>query len=279
MLWRWGFNLGPTLAHRRRPASATSEVARILVELQSEGVATSSIDALPSARPAFDALRAMVPDNDSTGRSGVDEEGPISLLGNLPRLSHTHPSLALTMAPELLAVADGFFGLSVQVVECKLWRSVPISGEPSGAQLWHRDRPADRRMLKCFVYLNDVGPEGGPFGYIPGTQPGGALHDIAPAATPSSYVPRVDDDAMAACVPREAWRIATGPSGTIVFANTAGYHRGGFVERGTRLALMCHYGSQAAWQRKRFEVIEPNDALDRELGFRLGRRRLPLIAK
>jgi hypothetical protein len=98
-------------------------------------------------------------------------------------------------------------------------------------------------------------------------------------ATPSSYVPRVEEEAMDTCVPREQWRTITGPAGTVVFADTAGYHRGGFVERGTRLALMCHYGSQAAWQRRRFEILEPAGALDREIGFRLGRHRLPLSAK
>lgn len=268
LAWRWGFNLGPTIDHRRRRSTACGEVDDIVDAVRRDGIAISTIDALPSTRAPFEAVAESI-----ARRPDVPQDEPASLLGAFPQLGWDDPALALATASDITRVADIYFGLTTRVLECKVWRTCASESEPSGSQLWHRDRPADRRMLKCFVYLTDVRADNGPFSFVPGTHALGARASLTPTSTPSRYVPRTTDDEMARWAPRETWRIATGPAGTVVFADTSGLHRGGWVTSGQRTAFMAHFGSQAAWQKPRFALVgaAPSDSL---LSYRVGRGRV-----
>jgi hypothetical protein len=63
---------------------------------------------------------------------------------------------------------------------------------------------------------------------------------------------------MAAVVPPSEWLTAAGPAGTLLFADTTGWHKGGSARTGDRLLYTCLFGSQAGDKRRR---LRPNPEL------------------
>ena len=51
---------------------------------------------------------------------------------------------------------------------------------------------------------------------------------------------------MAEVVPAERWVKGTGPRGTLIFADTRGYHKGGLARERDRLLYTCQFLSKAA---------------------------------
>ena len=57
---------------------------------------------------------------------------------------------------------------------------------------------------------------------------------------------------MAVVVPPEKWLKATGPKGTIVFADTSGYHKGGLARERDRLMYVCMFTSPSSQSKELF---------------------------
>lgn len=51
---------------------------------------------------------------------------------------------------------------------------------------------------------------------------------------------------MNASIPKEGWITATGPKGTVVLADTRGYHKGGLVREHDRIVYVCTFTSKAS---------------------------------
>ena len=145
----------------------------------------------------------------------------------------------------LLDVANAYLRLWAKLSYVDLWYTAqqPASDERVASQNWHVDFD-DKHLLKAFVYLSDVGPEQGPFEYVPGSQPGGQHHGVRP------WVPmgfgRVDDADVAKSVPPDEIATFTGPRGTLILCNTSGLHRGGFATAGPRVLATATYCSPAS---------------------------------
>ena len=115
----------------------------------------------------------------------------------------------------------------------------PTPGDARHSQLWHRD-PEDVRQIKVFIYLTDVDEQNGPFCYIPRSQPFGSKASIDPEC---SNPKRITDAEMSRAIPQSAWVSCTGPAGTMILADTVGFHRGGRVMTGTRVLINLTYTS------------------------------------
>ena len=109
-------------------------------------------------------------------------------------------------------------------------------------------------ILKVFVYLSDVSEENGPFVYAPGTHLLGQVRRN-PEFSLDGGVARTTDTQMDAIVSRKDWVSCCGPAGTIVLADTHGYHRGGLVRAGERLLYTCMFTSPSC-PRRYFKVSE-----------------------
>ena len=59
---------------------------------------------------------------------------------------------------------------------------------------------------------------------------------------------------MAAMIPKPAWVSATGPPLTSFITDTSGYHKGGAVQHGHRVALILHYTSGKPLRPRRFQI-------------------------
>lgn len=155
------------------------------------------------------------------------------------------PWLRLAADRRMLDIANAYHGLLSKLEYVDLWYTPPVpEGTPRRvSQNWHRDFN-DRHLLKAFIYLVDVDEGTGPFEHIPGTEPGGAHSHVWPWRPLGVNYPPLDEfEPWAADLPV---RTFTGPKGTMLFCNTAGFHRGGFATGKPRVLATFTYDSAAA---------------------------------
>jgi hypothetical protein len=137
------------------------------------------------------------------------------------------PAARQLLRERRLAEAGGLYlGADPMIMSVVLWKSFAWDSADSGsAQQFHYD--GDRSaFVKMFVYLTDVDATGGAHTYVPGShreKPKELLHGG-----------RLTDEEIARHYPRETWEVITGPKGTVFFADTQGFHKGGKVEHGAR---------------------------------------------
>ena len=286
--WRYVDNLGPVLAHRRERRPLTGEEARVIAELNRNGIAMTSVAALLNDASCFSSLESAAAEIE---RMGADEIAAarqaancadgwktylLELLGKTPLLDAQSVCARFALQPEILRIANAYYGMRTRLRTYNVWRNFPSSSAPRNSQLWHRD-PEDRYVLKLFVYLDDVDRGCGPIAYAAGSHPKGGLKR-APAFTKTAEdkAKRSDDAQMAEVVPPERWIEGIGPKGTMVFADTRGYHKGGQATERERLLYMCMFTSKASRYPEAFtrpEEIPPAYGLNAEQIFALTARK------
>jgi phytanoyl-CoA dioxygenase PhyH len=270
LTWRL-FNLGPTLSYRRSGQRPVGESARVLADLERDGVAVSSVSALlgddaplvEMQQAAAELERAKADELGAARRSAAargdvgQKTYLVELLGSIPTADPCSPWARIALHPHVRGVANGYFRMLTQVRDYNVWRNIRTDSPLRESQLWHRDWREDHYVLKAFVYLEDVDEGRGPFTYIPGTHVRGSRR-VEPVTAMEGTNRRATDDQMADVVPRSEWLAATGPAGTLLFADTTGWHKGGSARTGDRLLYTCLFGSQAGDKRRR---LRPNPEL------------------
>src|SRR5262245_28830806 len=118
------------------------------------------------------------------------------------------PLLRLALDKKLLEIVSLYLGMWPQLRAIGAWLNFPSSDQAKHSQLWHRD-PEDMKLLKVFIYLEDVDTDCGPFSYIPKTHPFGLRSAVNPHhADPK----RITDDEMRVAIPAKDWLACTGPA-------------------------------------------------------------------
>jgi len=255
--WRYGFNLKSTLAYfleHPGPVNLTGEAARVLGELNRNGLATTSVDRLLNDGSLFAEMCRDVEQREAGLAAELERARVLAnhdteslktfifkLLGERPALDPQSVYARFALQPEVLRIANAYFGMYTQLRYYNVWHTLASQSVARESQLWHRDRE-DHLILKLFLYFSDVDEGAGPFTYAPGTH-----HKGANRRTPEFFIEnnvrRTSDEQMAAVVPREKWVKATGKKGTILFADTAGYHKGGLARERDRLMYTCMFTS------------------------------------
>jgi hypothetical protein len=263
LTWRYAYNLAPTLNHQRKDAPLTGESARILRDLNRDGIAVSSVAALLGSDSPYPELLKAVARLESdkageieTARASANDETTgkktflLEYLGRNPVLDPSSVYARLAVKTPLLQIANAYLGMFTRLRYYNIWHTFATQSKPRESQLWHRDRE-DLYILKVFIYLKDVDLGAGPFTYAPGTHRKGAVTQ-EPEYFLEGRVKRTEDDHMAAVLPRDRWKIANGPAGTIIFADTNGYHRGGLARTSDRVMYTCMYTSKASQSEEFF---------------------------
>ena len=145
----------------------------------------------------------------------------------------------------MLDVANSYLGLWSKLEYVDVWYSRPQPEEADrvSSQRWHRDFN-DRRLVKTFLYLVDVDEGAGPFQYVPRSAPGGTRGDLWPwRPLGENYPPEAELERQ---LDGDGARVFTGPKGTLLFCNTAGFHRGGFATLRPRVLATATYSSPAS---------------------------------
>ena len=278
--WRYVDNLRPSIAYRLSAARpAPGEMARVADELARNGISITSAGAL-GASALFEELSREVDRFEreqaatiADARRDADIPGKkktfiYELLGSRPTLDPQSIFVRFAVQPAFLHIANDYFGMFTHLRFYNVWHTFTTTVEARRSQLWHRD-PEDWQILKVFVYLSDVDEGAGPFTYAPGTHPRGKVRTRPESFREQGHgAERSTDEQMAAVVPPDRWVTAVGAKGTVIFADTKGYHRGGLARDRDRIMYNCMYvspGSKAdeLFQRDRVasEMLPREQAL------------------
>jgi hypothetical protein len=256
----------------------------VFAALNRDGVAMTSADALFGAYSPYDELCNAVELSKSSqtaqiakAREDADDASAVGkktfmveYLGRYPTLDPLSVYARLALNKNVLGVANAYLGMHSRLRYYNIWHTLPTQIAPRESQLWHRDRE-DHLIVKVFVYLSDVDESGGPFTYAPGTHPKGHLRREA-AYFLEGTVKRSTDAQMCEVMSAEKWFKGIGPKGTIIFADTRGYHKGGLARKHARLMYTAMFTSFAS-QSEEFMVRQHDFELpaDREQAFALAR--------
>lgn len=176
------------------------------------------------------------------------------------------------------ALAARYMGMIPRFIGNSFWHTYPApTEERMHSQLWHRDYN-DRLLVKIFLYLNGVEEKNGPFEYFSGTHGRGPLGRIFNRTGPDGIRVYPDDKEMqeflrpipliklheveeskrhgsqAPWAGKPSRILGTGPAGTLIFADTFGLHRGGYVQEGHRNLIMTTFSTNTNVHKPHFEV-------------------------
>lgn len=257
--WHYTFNLAATLAYKLRRDRLSGESARVLEELDRWGLAVSSVDRLLGQGSCYEELRATVHASEQAlekqiaeAREAADGPGAIGkktymfmLLGPRPALDLESVYGRFALQEPVREIANAYFGMCTSLRYFNVWHTVPTLAAARESQLWHRD-PEDRQILKVFVNLSDVDDGAGPLTYAAGTHVKGTVRGEPRYIVEADGSRRSDDSQMAEVVPSEQWVRGVGPSGTMIFADTRGYHKGGLARERDRILYVCQFTSPSS---------------------------------
>ncbi len=130
-------------------------------------------------------------------------------------------------------LADHYLETKGHISYLMLNRTNPVrKGSPwVASQRWHRDAD-DRQVLRLFIYLNDVDETSGPFMYIRGSQCGGRNWKKFPQHPPLGKYLAND---VAQHFNKNDVVVCAGKAGTLILADAAGLHRGGYATEKERI--------------------------------------------
>lgn len=257
--WRFRKNGKAAAAWRKQGERVQGALEQqMLEELRRDGLTRTSLDALLGDGQLFAELeqevgRLLAVQKDAIDQARVKAGEKTSKksylyepLGPDPVFDPLSVYGRISLAPAILRVVNQYFGMFTELRYLGLWLNLPTDAPAQRSQLWHRDRE-DRKILKAFLYLSDVTPGSGALIYAPGTHKDGPVRAEPYAFKEKGHGNwRSEDEHMAAVVPPERWITCTAPKGTLVLADTAGYHRGGLAREGDRLLLTFMFVSGSA---------------------------------
>jgi hypothetical protein len=161
-------------------------------------------------------------------------------------ISSIAPNLyQLILNSELASVAAHYFGLTPTLTSFKLWRSHSNKGLAGrvASQNWHRDFN-EFRMLRVFVYFNDVSLKTGAGQYIRGSHYAGDSYNLLQYSEESGTY--ATEEEVSNFFTPDRIVTAEGSAGTLVFMDTAGLHRGGYhLVESERLVALITYSTGA----------------------------------
>jgi len=258
--WKYLANLGPYLVHNRLKEPMNNFQEELVESLKRDGIAITSVNNILEDPALFEELEekvrllelglnekiVKVRRDVNTGQE--NKMYVIKLLGNRPVLDPNSVFARFALHPHIMSLVNSYMGMLSKLRGYSVWRNIPTRQVARESQLWHRD-PEDRKILKMFVYLSEVDSESGPFNFLPKTHSSYKLKR-EPKATlikeGETSVRRVTDEDMEVIFPKGIWVSAEGPKGTVIFADTSGYHKGGCCLNNERLLFTCTYTSQAS---------------------------------
>ena len=258
--WRYILNFEPTVSYACSCGKLCNEATRVLDCLNSDGVAITSTHEFLGPESCYDDLVHAVEQLEiekapdlavargaiaSADQTATRKKYMISLLSDSRRLDRADVYTRFALQHRIRQVVNAYYGMYVHLRFCNVWHNFVTQAPPCESQLWHRD-PEDRFVVKVFVNMCDVDAGTGPFNYAAGSHPKGNCSKTPAYLYKDGETPRSSDEQMAEIVPRNRWITGIGPKGTMIFADTRGYHKGGLARQRDRIVYMCEFFSNGA---------------------------------
>ncbi len=278
----WNFlNRRAVAAFRRAPPELSTLERALVQKLRTDGIAIVQVNELLPADVFQDLRRyALERWQDPEVRQRHSERGAaydgeklktkdfflVNLWDGEHVLDLGNPFLKFSLSEPILKVVNSYMGMWSKFRAWHLQATVPMPADigPISSQQWHRD-PEDRKLVKMFLYMNDVEVDQGPFRYLRSSHSLGVWSRLYPQAHPAG------SRASADAIPAEDVVICTGPAGTLIFCDTSGFHCGGFARNGLRFMYTSVYSSSAsAWPvRYTYPALPAPDSLSDPARFAL----------
>lgn len=228
-------------------------VAGVLDALRRDGVAITDAKTVFGDRALYEQAEAQAEQlyRRPRDRGDAAEGSKATFLTKLASGSYDldEPFVRLAIHPNTLAIANAYLGLRGTLRALDLWLTEPTPGPAIQTQLWHRDAD-DVVNVKMFVYFTNVTRAAGPLCYGPGTHPFGRRRELPE----HDQQGRSTDEQLAQIVPEQDWVLCEGGPGTVVFADTCGYHKQVKPESEERLLLVSHYVSGTPFVERALEL-------------------------
>tara|TARA_Y200000002_G_scaffold376056_1_gene379324 strand:+ start:217 stop:1017 length:801 start_codon:yes stop_codon:yes gene_type:complete len=141
----------------------------------------------------------------------------------------------------ILSKITDCFGFKPEISNISCWIDKPSSHKESVTQLFHRD-PDDLKVIKLFLYLNDVDVNNGPFTYVEKSH-------LSPWKI-ANVSGRANEEEINRIYPENNIIKFTEPKNTIILADTKGYHKGTILKKDKRVLLNVVYVSKHSYTLK-----------------------------
>ena len=262
---RYGFNLVSSLQYRQNPPALSAPAEEVARTLRRDGVTIADsrellgpdaaiFDRVEARVRALQAEHAAVIEERRTAlaRGGVGARSKdylVELLGPRPAVDPADPLLQFAMQEQVLGVAERYFETRVRLHDVNVWQNLATDAPASKSQKWHRDLLEDTKILKAFLYVDDVPAGAGPLRYVKGTNTPAGRKIKLPARWDGIGF-RVEDELIDATFDEPVMVQALGRAGDVAWADTLGLHRGGHAQTVDRLVVMYTFCSPACCRPK-----------------------------
>jgi len=245
--------------------------ARILSDLNQDGIALTNVNELYGDGYALllsDCCDHRMVDANLVSTSTVECLNEYDILESV-----IFNKRLIDLANHYLKQISRYLGCYFEQIDTSITNSdIEVTVNVKGSTLFHRDGD-DRKVLKQFIYLNDVGSNDGPFEYIKGTHHKGPFRDIASVLAEGGPFAKPRPDRLESVV--ELFRpvleqkviSCEGEAGTIILADTSGIHRGGRCRNhGRRQMFVQVFATNAGFfAQTPFKIRKPCSSLEDEI--------------
>ncbi len=250
LFWRLFNKRRMKLFKQNRPELSDIQ-KRVLRDLQREGIATTTLKELFPEEDKLSVLQEFT-EKQARKRQSVNHKKKflVDYFEEIAELKMHNPFLQTALSPQILDVANSYMEMYSTLVFFTLQKTLPSALPLRNSQNWHRD-PQEKRIVKVFIYLNDVGEDAGPFVYVNQSAPEYKKYGhLFPQKIPAGSYPGTE--AVVKEIPESEHRKMTGKAGTIVFCNTNGLHYGGVATKNPRIMSTFGYTSGTYRENKQY---------------------------
>ncbi|EMI17658.1 hypothetical protein RMSM_05427 [Rhodopirellula maiorica SM1] len=223
------------------------DASKLLGESSLLGELSAAVDQLEQDNQEL--LKADRGNADDSAEANARKPYVRYLLGDRPTLDMQSVFVRFALQKPILRIANEYFGMTTRLAYFNVWHTYKTTSPAQSSQLWHRDFDDPHYIMKIFVYMSDVDEGSGPLSYAIGSHSKGKMKGEPDFVSKTSNSRRSSDQQMAEVIPPERWIPAFGPKGTIVFADTHGYHKGGWAKESERIVYTCMFTSPAVQLR------------------------------
>lgn len=166
-----------------------------------------------------------------------------------------NPFINLILDSKFLDIVNSYMESCSKLIYFDLAKTNPVvNGNPAiASQRWHRDSGM-KKVLKAFIYLNDVDESSGPFKYIIKSHASGPRGRLFPQKQFGRHGFYPPDGMVEKHVEKKEIKSFFGKAGTIIFCDTTGLHKGGYATSKSRIMFTSMFVFEGDFIRPKFKI-------------------------
>lgn len=260
-LWFYVLNYKPRTLWKKNRSPLSPLEQRIVQDLRTYGIATTSLEELFPEGTILKRMQNHIVEREPFAESRTKKDFLKHYWDLNPVLSVKNPFVLASLSKNILGIVNEYMEMASKITYMAPMKTLVAKDSTEiSSQAWHRD-PEEKKIVKMFIYLNDVDEHTGPFIYIPQTHYTGKWGKLFPQRPPEGSYPSIED--VRKYIPENAIRTMTGKAGTVIFCDTYGLHKGGHATKHERIMYTAFFAAPTSTEPRRFSLPgEEIQALD-----------------